>query len=164
MPALIPKSSAQMTIPFRAWFGDRVDALLQVCCMAGMIRQLGWFVFVGCAAAATHWLIAVACVAVWHLPPLAANVCGWLVAFLVSFSGHYLLTFRQQRQSLAVACRRFFLVSAAGFLINEVSYACLLSLTDIPYDLLLGGILVAIAVLTFVFSRFWAFRSRAEAC
>ena len=97
------------------------------------------------------------------MPPLVANVCGWLVAFLVSFSGHYLLTFRQQRKSLAVACRRFFLVSAAGFMINEVSYACLLTLTDIPYDLLLGGILVAIAVLTFVFSRFWAFRSRAGA-
>lgn len=130
--------------------------------MAAMIRQLAWFVFVGCAAAATHWLVAVGCVVVWLLPPLVANVLGWLVAFVVSFSGHYRLTFRHQRKSLVVACRRFFVVSATGFLINELSYAWLLQVTAIPYDLLLGAILVAIAVLTFVVSRFWAFRYRTE--
>ncbi|MBK7953474.1 MAG: GtrA family protein [Candidatus Accumulibacter sp.] len=129
--------------------------------MAGMIRQLVCFVAVGCAAAATHWLVAVGCVAVWRLPPLLANVLGWLVAFLVSFSGHYRLTFRHQRKSLALACGRFFVVSATGFMINELSYAWLLHVTDIPYDLLLAGILVAIAVLTFVLSRFWAFRGSA---
>lgn len=130
--------------------------------MTGIFTQIGWFVAVGCAAAATHWLVAVACVVMWQLPPLAANVVGWLAAFLVSFSGHYRLTFRRQRKSLAAACGRFFLVSAGGFLINELSYAWLLHFTDIPYDLLLAAILVAIALLTFILSRFWAFRSKAS--
>lgn len=131
--------------------------------MTGMIRQLGWFVIVGCMAAATHWLVAVGCVSIWRLPPLVANVAGWLVAFVVSFSGHYWLTFRHQRKSLVVACRRFFLVSATGFIINELTYAWLLRVTAIPYDLLLAAILVAIAVLTFLLSRFWAFRGTTQA-
>lgn len=130
--------------------------------MTGIFTQIGWFVAVGCAAAATHWLVAVACVHFGQLPPLAANVAGWLVAFLVSFSGHYRLTFRRQRKTLAAAGGRFFLVSANGFLINELSYAWLLHVTDIPYDLLLAAILVAIALLTFLLSRFWAFRSKAS--
>ncbi len=130
--------------------------------MVPMFTQLAWFVLVGCAAAATHWLIAVGCVTLWQQPPLVANVIGWLVAFLVSFGGHYCLTFRHQPNSLAVACGRFFLVSATGFMINELSYACLLHMTDIAYDLLLGAILVAVAVLTFILSRGWAFRRRAS--
>jgi len=128
--------------------------------MAVMFTQLAWFVLVGCAAAATHWLIAVGCVTIWQQPPLLANLIGWLVAFLVSFGGHYRLTFRHQQNSLAVACGRFFLVSASGFMINELSYACLLHVTNIAYDLLLAVILVAIAVLTFILSRCWAFRHR----
>ena len=48
---------------------------------------------------------------------------GWLVAFAVSFIGHYRLTFRHSRIPWTIAIRRFFLVSAAGFLVNESAYA-----------------------------------------
>ncbi|CAM3579171.1 GtrA-like protein [Bordetella sputigena] len=126
--------------------------------MRTLIRQLSWFVAVGCAAAATHWITAVACVEGLGAPPLAANVVGWLVAFGVSFSGHYRLTFRHQTSAWHVAALRFFCISAAGFLINEAAYAWLLRHTTLRYDVLLGLVLIAIAVLTFVFSRFWAFR------
>ncbi|WP_332459889.1 GtrA family protein [Bordetella genomosp. 9] len=126
--------------------------------MRSLIRQLSWFVAVGCAAAATHWLVVVACVEGIGARPLAANVAGWLVAFCVSFSGHYLLTFRQQAGAWHVAARRFFCISAAGFIVNEVSYAWLLRRTAMRYDVLLASILVAIAVLTFLLSRLWAFR------
>ena len=131
--------------------------------MKKMVREVVWFVAVGCAAAATHWLVAVACVDRAGLPPLVANVLGWLVAFFVSFGGHYRLTFRHQRKELVTAFRRFFLVSAGGFLINELSYAFLLKATAVPYDLLLAAILVAIAFLTFVVSRLWAFRHKEAA-
>ena len=91
--------------------------------------------------------------------PLLANLVGWLIAFLVSFSGHYRLTFRHQQARLVPAAARFFMVSALGFCINEASYAWLLRTTTIRYDVLLLLILVAIAVLTFALSRLWAFRS-----
>lgn len=126
--------------------------------MRVLIRQLSWFIAVGCAAAATHWATVVACVEALHVPPLAANIVGWLVAFCVSFSGHYRLTFRHQATAWHVAARRFFCISAAGFLVNEAAYAWLLHRTALRYDVLLALILIGIAVLTFLFSRFWAFR------
>jgi len=130
--------------------------------MQSTIRQMAWFIMVGCAAAATHWLVVVLTVSYWSLAPLVANVVGWLVAFCVSFGGHYRLTFRHHRAPLGQSARRFFIVSAAGFAINEFSYAWLLHATQLRYDLLLAIVLVGIAVMTFVLSRFWAFRRRAH--
>jgi len=123
-----------------------------------LAAQIGWFVIVGCAAAATHWIVAVACVALGHLAPLVANVVGWLVAFGVSFTGHYRLTFRHQHAPLAQAAIRFFLVSALGFAVNEAAYAALLKVTTIRYDVLLALVLIGIAGMTFILGRFWAFR------
>ncbi len=120
--------------------------------------QLTWFVIVGSSAAATHWAVAVSCVAYLQFKPLVANIIGWLVAFGVSFSGHYLLTFKHQHAPLLRAGVRFFLVSALGFGVNEASYALLLYYSSLPYDLLLALVLIGIAALTFILSRFWAFR------
>ena len=128
--------------------------------MRKLITQAFWFVIVGCLAAATHWLIAVALVEGPALPPLVANFGGWMVAFCVSFSGHYRLTFRHQPKELATTLRRFFVVSCAGFLCNEVAYAYLLHSTPLRYDVRLALILLAIAVATFVVSRYWAFRGK----
>lgn len=126
--------------------------------MLKLATQIGWFLIVGCAAAATHWAIAVACVAWGGLAPLLANVIGWLVAFGVSFTGHYRLTFRTQHAPLGRAACRFFALSALGFAVNEASYAVLLQATRIRYDILLAMILIGIAGLTFILGRFWAFR------
>lgn len=125
--------------------------------MNKLSHQLAWFIFVGICAALTHWLVVVALVANEYLTPLSANLAGWLIAFLVSFTGHYQLTFRYQRRGIGKAIGRFFLLSAGGFAINEASYAWLLSQTTLPYELLLGMILVGVAGLTFLVSRLWAF-------
>lgn len=129
--------------------------------MRKIISQLFWFVAVGCTAAATHWLVVVGVVNTLGLPPLAANFIGWLVAFCVSFWGHYQLTFKQQHASLGKAARRFFAVSALGFAVNELAYATLLQTTSLRYDVLLALILIGIAGLTFILGRFWAFRHSA---
>ena len=125
-----------------------------------IVRQIGWFIIVGCAAAATHWLVAVGCIALLNIVPSLANLVGWSVAVVVSFSGHYRLTFRHQKKSLWPSIRRFLVISASGFAINEFAFVSLLRLTDIPYYLLLALILIAIAFLTFVFSRYWAFSDK----
>jgi putative flippase GtrA len=129
--------------------------------MKNLFRQIAWFVAVGCAAAATHWLCAVGCIAVFEVRPFLANFIGWLVAVVVSFSGHYFLTFRHQPKSLLPAVRRFLVVSASGFAINEFAFVFLLRVTRIPYYWLLAMILLAIAGMTFLLSRFWAFRHTA---
>lgn len=123
-----------------------------------LAAQIGWFVIVGCVAAATHWVVAIACVSLGGLAPLVANVAGWLVAYGVSFTGHYRLTFRYQQAPMMQAAWRFFIVSALGFAVNETSYALLLHWTKLRYDVLLALVLVGIAGITFILGRYWAFR------
>src|SRR5690606_28322533 len=86
--------------------------------MQKLVRQLAWFIAVGCAAAATHWLVVVTAVSATGLAPLIANVIGWLVAFGVSFAGHYHLTFKHHRAPVAQAVRPFFAVWALAFAVN----------------------------------------------
>jgi putative flippase GtrA len=128
--------------------------------MKKLRSQLLWFLFIGSTSAATHWLVAVAAVEIAGLRASLANVAGWMVAFFVSFSGHYTLTFRHQHKTLLTAIWRFWCVSAAGFLINEIAFVSLLDRTPLPYYVLLALVLVGIAAMTFVFSRYWAFRHR----
>ena len=129
--------------------------------MKNIVQQLGWFVVVGCAAAATHWLGAVVCIGVFEIAPFLANFIGWSIAVFVSFLGHYFLTFKHQEKQLLPAILRFLAVSFGGFTINELAFVYLLKVTAIPYYVLLAMILIAIAVLTFVLSRYWAFRHKA---
>ena len=86
--------------------------------MRRVVHQVSWFIVVGCAASLTHWVVAVGLVSLAGVTPLLANLVGWLIAFLVSFSGHYRLTFRHQQARLVPAAARFFMVSALGFCIN----------------------------------------------
>lgn len=127
--------------------------------MKKLSHQLAWFIVVGAAAALVHWVVVVLIVSGGYLTPLLANVIGWLVAFGVSFTGHYQLTFRHQRGGVKPAIWRFFLLSAFGFSINEISYAVLLEQTRLPYEILLALVLIGVAVITFVASRLWAFRA-----
>lgn len=128
--------------------------------MPHAVKTVSWFVLVGCMAATTHWLVAVGCVECFHIKPLVANLVGWLTAVMVSFTGHYRLTFRHQVGELWPAAWRFFIVSALGFAVNESAYAFLLMNTKLDYEVLLFCVLVAVAVLTFVLSRSWAFRNK----
>ncbi|MBS0445666.1 MAG: GtrA family protein [Proteobacteria bacterium] len=116
-----------------------------------------WFIVVGCLAAAVHFGVVVALVHGLDLAPLVANVAGWLVAFVVSFSGHFHLTFRALRAPLLRSAWRFFMVSALGFLANEAAYAVLLRWTGLNYALTLAIVLIAVAVSTWLLSRHWAF-------
>ena len=126
--------------------------------MHKLFAQLFFFVVVGCLAAATHWAVAVLCVEHLGLAPLLANVAGWLVAFNVSLFGHYHLTFKHQRAPWKQAAIRFFGVALLAFALNELAYAILLHTTRLPYQWALALVLLGVAVLTFILSRFWAFR------
>ena len=115
------------------------------------------FIAVGCAAAATHRGVVIVLVSGGGREPLAANVVGWLAAFVVSFSGHWLLTFRALRAPMWRAARRFFGISAAGFAINELAYAALLHWSGWRYDAVLALVLVGVAFITYLLSSRWAF-------
>lgn len=111
-------------------------------------------------AAGVHWLAVVVLVEALGLRPLLANIGGWLVALGVSFAGHHLLTFRGHGVPLGRSAPRFALVSASGFAVNEALYAAALSWGRFRYQALLAGVLLLVAVMTWVLSRYWVFRGR----
>jgi putative flippase GtrA len=115
------------------------------------------FVAVGTAAALTHFLAAVTAVGHLGLVPLEANVVGWLCALGVSYGGHRLWTFADHGAPALRSALRFTMISAGGFAINECAYAICLRYTPFRYDVLLAAILLAVATLTYLLSRHWAF-------
>jgi putative flippase GtrA len=119
--------------------------------------RLGWFIAVGCAAAAVHWAVVVGLVTQAGWRPLLANGPAWLVAFIVSFVGHHHLTFRGHGATVERSAARFFLVSALGFTVNEGVYAVLLHWSAQRYDVVLAAVLVGVAVMTYLLSRRWVF-------
>lgn len=120
--------------------------------------RVATFIAVGVAAAATHWCVAVG-LATWAGGrPLMCNLAGWLVAMSVSFGGHQWLTFGDLRARASQSFPRFLAVSAAGFVVNAASVGLLLHAGGVRrFDLALAVTLVAVAGLTFLFSRLWVF-------
>jgi putative flippase GtrA len=116
------------------------------------------FILVGSMAALTHFLTVIFIVEKLAIVPLKANVIGWLCAFGVSYGGHFRLTFSDHSAPPLRSVMRFFLLSAAGFSINESAYAVLLHITLMPYQILLAFILIAVAAFTYLLSQRWAFQ------
>lgn len=115
------------------------------------------FVAVGGAAAATHLLVVAALVQGFAMPPLVANVLAFLVAFVVSYGGHAMLTFAGQQAPHRSALPRYFLVACGSFALNELLYYIALHQLHWHYWWSLVGVLLLVAVITFVAAKFWAF-------
>ncbi|MEJ6002370.1 GtrA family protein [Paucibacter soli] len=124
------------------------------------MRALLWFGAVGASAAAVHFAVVVLAVKLLALAPLLANVLGFMLAFCVSFVGHHRLSFAAQQASGRQALPRFALVALLGFASNELMYAVLLGL-GVEYRLALFLVLLAVAAMTWLLSRHWAFKRRA---
>lgn len=93
-----------------------------------------------------------------HMWPELANALGFGVAFVVSFAGHRLLSFKDASTSMATSLRRFGVTALAGFASNELVFVLLLRGLQLPSLLALFLALLFAAGQTFVLSRFWAFR------
>ena len=126
------------------------------------LHRLPRFIAVGCTAAAVHFGTVLLLVSGAGVPPLAANVGGWLPAFAVSFLGQWRFTFSARDAPGWQALRRFLLLSLGGFAANEAAYAALLHWTALPYSVLLAIVLVGVAFLTYVLSSLWAFSGARE--
>jgi putative flippase GtrA len=115
------------------------------------------FVAVGTLAACVH-LSMVAILFHAGLHPLIANVFAFATAFGVSYSGHRFVTFPGGRLSHLASLHRFWWVALTSFILNEGLYALLLGSGWLNYLFSLILVLLIVTPITFVFSRFWAFR------
>ncbi len=120
-------------------------------------RQVLRFSVVGGSAAAVHYLSVIVLVSVGAIRPLYANILAFAVAFWVSYAGHRYFTFTA-RERHGRTLPRFFAVALGSFLLNQLLFASLLRYCAfLPYYVSLAIVLVAVAALTFVVSRRWAF-------
>lgn len=126
------------------------------------ISRVASFVLVGSCAAAVHLATVILLVKQFFWTPIWANPVAWLIAFGVSFSGHWLLTFKDRQKTLGGSFIKFFCLSAAGFLVNELLYATLLGITSIRFDIILAGVLVVVAIATYLLSSLWAFAGNSK--
>lgn len=126
--------------------------------MKAHFKSATWFTLVGIAAAATHYIVAVSLDTFAVLPVLMANLIGFLVAFPVSYVGHYHLSFPNQSSSKRTSLWRFLCVALLGFVMNQLLILVNLNVLGLPFWFVLGVVMVLIAISTYVLSRYWAFK------
>lgn len=127
------------------------------------LPQLLQFVLVGGSAAATHLAVVGLLVSLGGMLPLWANVLAFLVAFVVSYNGHALLTFSAAQARGWPVVAKFFAVACLSFVANEVLYYIALNWLHWHYFWSLAAVLVLVAIGTFVMSKFWAFKASSAA-
>ena len=134
-----------------------------------------WFLAVGASAALVHFLVLVSIVKLTTITPVWANVCAFLVAFVVSFLGHFYLTFKssvnengnnqpshanKNSNRPLSALGKWFGSSALGFMANQGLFVLGLRSFGEQYYILIWLIVTAIiTVMTFALGKFWAFKS-----
>ena len=123
------------------------------------LLTLARFGLVGVGATATHMLVAAALITHLKLNPFVANSAAFIVAFFISFLGHYFWSFQSKAQSANQALKKFFLIAAGGFGFNTLVLAALLKsgiTTPLSSTMIAIGV---VPVITFIASRFWAFKN-----
>ncbi|WP_046166871.1 GtrA family protein [Chromobacterium vaccinii] len=124
-----------------------------------MKKQLFWFGVVGVSAMLLHFALVTLVLVPLGVPPLVANALGFLGAFQLSYWGHRRFTFEAGHVPHRQALPRFFGVSCLSFCANEAMYFALLRLTPLDYRVSLAVVLFAVAALTFLLGKLWAFAS-----
>jgi putative flippase GtrA len=114
------------------------------------------FVMVGTLAAGVHYSLAIAGVMFAGLSPQTSNVCGYVIALLVSYIGQSRFTFADAARQ-ATTFVRFATVSLSGFLLNYLCYSALLRWTAIDYRIALLIVLIGVAGLTYIALNKWVF-------
>lgn len=131
-------------------------------------QQALWFLVVGACAALVHFLVLVSIVSFTSITPAWANTMAFLVAFSVSFLGHFYLTFSQSNSSSKYQpwhqslpfLGKWFASSVAGFIANQALFLFGLNLFGERYYILVWLIVTGvITIMTFTLGKFWAFKS-----
>ena len=120
------------------------------------LRKIVTFGFVGVAASVLHFVVAVMVMRVFAAPILLANLFGFILAFSLSYVGHYKWTF-QSNANHKDSVPKFAITAVMGYLINNVVLIVLISVTGVELSVfILIAIGVAAATVYFISSR-WVF-------
>jgi len=121
------------------------------------LHSISWFTLIGACAALVHYVAAVSLEGLGWLNPASANFSAFLLAFPVSYFGHRHLSFSAQHQPHRLGLPRFMLVAVSSFILNQIMLLSLLHFTALPFSLVLAVVMLVVAVLTYMISKYWAF-------
>lgn len=125
--------------------------------------QLTRFGIVGLTGAAIQFSIVVLFVQNKICVPLTANIFGFMIAFIATYWGHSLWTFKNQRGAGGVAVlhhvaiTKLFVVQIVNFVCNESLFYVFL-LFKLHYQIALLIVLTVMPIFTFIASKFWVFK------
>lgn len=125
-----------------------------------LARQVSRFGLVGLAATIIHLTTFSLLINVAGVWPSIANVAGFLIAFLVSFTGQANWTFPSPDASLLERRRRFIryiAVSLAGFLLNALTVFVVMTVGGYSYLHALPIMAVGVPAVLFLLNKYWAF-------
>nr|WP_070960815.1 GtrA family protein [Hyphomonas sp. Mor2] len=117
------------------------------------------FGIVGVLATVTHALILWALVEFVQMRPSIATVIGFLVAFNVSYFGHYYFTFRSTEPHRR-ALPRFAATATAGALLNWLIFVIGTDVLAWHYWIAFGISIVAVPIFVYFVSRRVAFERK----
>ena len=112
------------------------------------------FAIVGILAGVVHIGVAGTLIATGTLPPLHANLVAFSLAFVLSFTGQYLWTFRCTRHWL-LAVLRFAVISGTAFGVNNLLLLGLLQSALLPAASAAVLAALVIPVVSYLGNRFW---------
>lgn len=125
-----------------------------------MAREVNLFIVVGVVATACNYAAAMAAQRYFAVGPLAAGVVGYASAVGVSYFGNALLTFRRPALH-GPQFVRFMTISLAGLALNLALVFIGARLLGWPLWRALIPVVLIVPAVTFVMSKFWAFRAPA---
>ena len=134
-------------------------------------RQVSRFAVVGLASTLVHVAVFNLLVAWFAMPPLAANLAGFALAFGLSFSAHSGWTFsaRQGAGSVVAPTQRgaeltkFFATALAGFALNSLIVFVTMDWAKLPSAAPSVLMVTVTPLFLFALNRFWVFSGRFEA-
>lgn len=120
-------------------------------------KRIMRFGFVGIIATAIHMVVALSCKYYFSAPPQLANIIGFMIAFIFSFTGQYFWTFKS-KASLPKAILKFFLVAFSGYLISAFLLFTLseISVFNDYYNLVVS--IFIIPLITYFAGKYYAFK------
>lgn len=125
--------------------------------MLAEARRIARFGIVGVAATLTHMAVANTALRLLTASPYAASAMGFMVAFGVSYLGHYHFTFAGEGAH-GKSLPRFFLVALSGFLASLVVLRGIAGYGGVPQAVSLTLSILVIPGLSYLAARAWAFR------
>ena len=121
-----------------------------------LITQPLVFGLVGMCATLTHFCALLVLTQTLHWHPLLVNPIAFLIAFQISFLGHWHYTFRRQK-AWQHALPRFFITALIGLTTNQILFWYLLHQGQ-DYRIAQAITLMTVAVLSFILSKYWSFK------